>query len=269
MAYYLLKFVTLFFCAFSAAGISPSNSALLGFVQSHQDPRYRIEKLSPGSRIQRDQDQETVVMVDGEKRKYECFLPRQVEQQSLKDWSSQQNSSSVSLVTDRRVSKTPDDLLAGLKDECVLRHEGWWIYEFCSHGKLRQIHLENKKVVQEFGLGIYDPEATALFHQNLSDVSLQKDHRSKSAAQRYHSHIFTNGTSCDLTSKPRETEVRFICSDTENNNTISPITEVSTCKYTLIFHTTILCEHPLFQEEKPQSLTIECEEMPPSWSATL
>ncbi|MCO5571075.1 hypothetical protein L7F22_024806 [Adiantum nelumboides] len=225
------------------ADISPSSTALLGYVQSHQDPRLKVNYHPPGSRIQKDPDQETLIMTDGERRKYECVLPREAEQQSYKDGASQQNSSSVTLMTDRRVTKAPDDLLALIKDLCVVRYEGWWMYEFCSHARLRQIHSENKKLVQEFDLGFYDAAATAKLHQNLSDVSLQKDHRSKPSAQRYYSHLFTNGTLCDLTNEPRETEVRFICSDTVNNM-ISSITEVSTCRYMLIFSTPILCKHP-------------------------
>eukprot|EP00250_Pteridium_aquilinum_P022967 c25969_g1_i1 orf=514-1389(-) len=261
-------FITVFLCFVSplistvAADISPSNAALLGFVQSYQDPRYKISYHPPGSRIQRDPDQEIVVMIDGEKRKYECTLPREAERQSLKDEFSQQNSSSVSLMAEKRVSKTPDDLLSLHKDQCFYRHEGWWTFEFCSHKKLRQIHIENNKVIQEYDLGVYDSNATAIFHQNLSNVLLQKDHRSKSAAQRYHSHLYTNGTLCDLTSEPRETEVRFICSDT-GSNMISSITEVSTCKYTLTFNAPVLCKHPSFQEERPRFLVIDCEEMPP------
>ncbi|WP_411020726.1 hypothetical protein, partial [Salmonella sp. s23851] len=45
-------------------------------------------------------------------------------------------------------------------------------------------------------------------------------------------------------------------------NMISSITEVSTCKYMLVFSTPILCKHPLFHEETPRFLVIHCEEMP-------
>ena len=40
------------------------------------------------------------------------------------------------------------------------------------------------QVIQQFVLGAYDAEATSNEHQDVTDVSLQKDHRSKSAAQR-------------------------------------------------------------------------------------
>lgn len=82
--------------------------------------------------------------------------------------------------------KTPDQLLEVLKDRCLLKQDSWWSYEFCYQNKLRQLHLEDNKVVQEFVLGVYDDEVTIAFNQNLSDVSTLKDPRSKDASQRYH-----------------------------------------------------------------------------------
>nr|XP_027192290.1 uncharacterized protein LOC101505731 [Cicer arietinum] len=86
-------------------------------------------------------------------------------------------------------------------------------------------------VVQEFVLGVYDPEATAAINQNLSDISTLNDPRSKDASQRYHAHQYTNGTTCDLTDKSRETEVRFVCS--EPRAMISSITDfnLQVCTY--------------------------------------
>lgn len=40
-------------------------------------------------------------------------------------------------------------------------------------------------MVQEFILGMFDPDATADFNQNQSDFSIVKDPRSKDASQRY------------------------------------------------------------------------------------
>lgn len=42
-----------------------------------------------------------------------------------------------------------------------------------------------KQVVQEYVLGYYDPEATSAYNENLSDISMLKDPRSKDASQRY------------------------------------------------------------------------------------
>ncbi|KAJ6363305.1 hypothetical protein OIU78_003476 [Salix suchowensis] len=206
------------------------------FSRSSREPKYQIEFHSEESPFHPDDDQESMVMPDKN-----CMI----------------------VETEKRVKlKTPDELLEALKGLCFVRQEGWWSYELCYQQKLRQFHMEDEKekVVQEFILGVYDEEATAAFNQNLSDISTLKDPRSKDASQRYHAHQYTNGTICDLTNEPRETEVRFVCS--EPRAMISSITELSTCKYALTVHSPVLCKHPLFQEERPVWHTINCNLLP-------
>lgn len=41
------------------------------------------------------------------------------------------------------------------------------------------------QAVQEYIMGEFNSEATAAYHQNLSDISALKDPRSKDASQRY------------------------------------------------------------------------------------
>ncbi|KAK2450622.1 protein OS-9 protein [Trifolium repens] len=227
---------------------------------SSREPKYKIEFHPEESPFHPDDDQESLVVPDKNGQKFICYLPKVEKEKSGKPLI-QHNVSSMIVETEKRVKqKTPDELLEVLKGPCFLRQEGWWSYEFCYQKKLRQLHLEDDKVVQEFVLGVYDPEATAAFNQNLSDISTFKDPRSKDASQRYHAHQYTNGTTCDLTNKPRETEVRFVCS--EPRAMISSITEISTCKYALTVHVPTLCKHPLFQEERPIWYTIDCNVLP-------
>ncbi|CAH1449141.1 unnamed protein product [Lactuca virosa] len=223
----LMWLLLLFACLFNydvlAEQIFPTHGGSLG--RSSREPKYDIEFHSEDSPFHPDDDQESVVMP---KKNGEKF--------------------------------TPDELLEALKDRCFLRQEGWWSYEFCYQKKLRQIHVEEERVVQEFVLGEYDAEATAAYNRNLSDISTLKDPRSKDASQRYHAHQYTNGTTCDLTNEPRATEVRFVCS--EPRAMISSITELSTCKYALTIHSPMLCKHQLFQEERPVWYTINCNPLP-------
>lgn len=226
------------------------------FGRSSREPKYNIEFHPEDSPFHPDDDQESVVMPGKDGQKYLCFLPK-VEKAKSETPVIQQNVTSMIVETQNRIKlKTPDELLEVLKDKCLLRQEGWWKYEFCYHKKIRQFHLEDEKVVQEFILGNYDSEATSAFNQNLSDVSTLKDPRSKDASQRYHAHQYTSGTTCDLTNQPRETEVRFVCS--EPRAMITSITELSTCKYALTIQSPMLCKHPLFQEERPVWHTINC-----------
>ncbi|KAI3906087.1 hypothetical protein MKW92_029882 [Papaver armeniacum] len=231
------------------------------FGRSSREPKYSIEYHRADSPYQPNDDQESLVMSNEEGKKYMCFLPS-VEKPKAESSVAQRNSSNSIVESERSVRlKTPDELLENLKGPCFIRQEGWWTYEFCYHKKLRQIHLEGDKALQEFVLGEYDAEATALYNQNLSDFSTLKDPRSKDASQRYHTHIYTNGTICDLTNQPRETEVRFVCQPGPKG-VITSIAELSTCKYALTFQTPYLCKHPMFKQERPVQHTIYCNELP-------
>lgn len=223
---------------------------------SSREPKYRIEFHPEESPYHPDDDLESVFMPNKNGKNYLCYLPK-VEKPKTGKLSAQQNTSNMIMESEKRVRvKTPDELLEILRDRCLIRQEGWWSYEFCYQQKLRQFHLEDEKIVQEFILGFYDEEATENYHKTHSDISTLKDPRSKDASQRYHAHQFTNGTLCDLTNEPRQTEVRFVCS--EPRAMISSITELATCKYALTVHAPMLCKHPLFQEERPVWHTINC-----------
>lgn len=245
----------------SADQIFTANAGAGAFGGSSREPKYKIEFHPEDAPFHPDNDQESLLMPDEKGKSFLCFLPKVEKPKSGKS-TPLQNSSSMIMESEQRLRvKTPDELLEAIKDRgCFLRQEGWWAYEFCYHQKLRQLHFEDEKVVQEFTLGVFDPEATAAYHQNLSDVSTLKDPRSKDASQRYHAHQYTNGTICDLTGRPRETEVRFVCS--EPRAMISSITELSTCKYALTVHAPMLCKHPMFQEERPVWHIIHCNELP-------
>ncbi|XP_058067431.1 protein OS-9 homolog [Magnolia sinica] len=255
----LLLFFILFFSHGLAEQIYPAHAGGT-FGRSSREPKYKIEFHPADSPFHPDDDQESLVMTNMKGQNFLCFLPMVEETKSGKPFP-QQNMSNMIMESDRRVKlKTPDELMEVLTDRCLLRQEGWWSYEFCYKQHLKQLHVEDEKIVQEFVLGVYDPEATAAFSENRSDVSTLKDPRSKDAAQRYHAHVHTNGTICDLTNQPRETEVRFVCS--EPRFLISSIKEISTCKYAITIHCPLLCKHPMFQEERPIWQSINCNELP-------
>ncbi|KAF5459263.1 hypothetical protein F2P56_023223 [Juglans regia] len=236
------------------------------FGHSFREPKYKIEFHPEDSLFHPDDDQESVVMPNKNGENFICFLPKLEKAKSGKPVT-QLNTSSMIMESEKRIKlKTPDELLEILKDRCFIRQEGWWSYEFCYQKKLRQVHSEDEKVVQEFILGEYNAEATAAFNQNISEISTLKDPRSKDASQRYHAHQYTNGTMCDLTNQPRETEVRFVCS--ESRAMISSLTELSTCKYALTVQCPTLCKHLLFQEERPVWHTINCNVLPKDFKET-
>ncbi|OAY62638.1 protein OS-9 homolog isoform X2 [Ananas comosus] len=244
--------------AVSADQIFTSSSGV-AFGRSSREPKYDIEFHSTDSPFHPENGQESVVMTNKEGQNYMCFLPKEEETKTVRSII-QQNSSNVIVESDRRIKlKTPDELLDVLKDQCFYRHEGWWSYEFCYHRKIRQIHLEDNEVVQEFVLGEFDPDGTAAHNQKDSDAFMLKDPRSRDASQRYHAHQYTNGTTCDLTDQPRETEVRFVCA--ESPVIISSIKEISSCKYVVTVQSPMLCKHPMYQQERPTRL-IHCNQLP-------
>ncbi|XP_023516524.1 protein OS-9 homolog [Cucurbita pepo subsp. pepo] len=236
------------------------------FSRNSRGPKYNIEFHPEDSPYNPDDDQESVFMPKKNGKNYLCYLPK-VEKSKSEKPAIQPNMTSMIMESEKRVKlKTPDELLEALKEQCFVRQEGWWTYEFCYQKTLRQFHLEDDKVVQEFVLGVYDAEETANLNENLSDISTLKDPRSKDASQRYHAHHYTNGTMCDLTNRPRETEVRFVCS--EPRAMIDSITELSTCKYALTVRCPTLCKHLLFQEERPVWYTINCNVLPDDYKET-
>ncbi|CAN6177370.1 unnamed protein product [Urochloa humidicola] len=228
------------------------------FGRSSREPRYHVEFHPVDSPFQPENGQESVPMANHEGKHYTCFLP--VEETKTMKSIIPQNATNVIIESDRRIKpKEPDELLEPLKDQCFYRHEGWWSYEFCYHGRIRQVHVEGEKVIQEYVLGEYDNEATTAYHENSTSESADDDHHVKDISKRYHVHLYTNGTVCDLTDIPRETEVRFVCS--EPTVLISSIKEISSCKYVVTIQSPMLCKNPLFHQEK-RTLSIHCNELP-------
>lgn len=228
------------------------------FGRSSREPSYRVEFHPVDSPFHPENGQESVPMASHDGKRYKCFLP--VEETKTMKSMLPQNATNVIIESERRIKpKEPDELLEVLKDQCFYRHEGWWSYEFCYHGKIRQVHVDDDKVIQEFVLGEFDDDATAAYHENITSELVDDDHHVKDISKRYHVHLYTNGTVCDLTDTPRETEVRFVCS--EPTVLISSVKEISSCRYVVTIQSPMLCKNPLFQEEK-RTLSIHCNELP-------
>merc|ERR1719450_1687682 len=60
----------------------------------------------------------------------------------------------------------------------------------------------------------------------------------------YQPQWYTNGTKCDLTGRPRQTELRFVCSEAAVQDYIGDIFEPQSCEYTIVIHTSRLCTVP-------------------------
>eukprot|EP00962_Isochrysis_galbana_P037720 scaffold13249_cov118-Isochrysis_galbana.AAC.12 len=198
------------------------------------------------------------------------------------------------------------------------RSQGWWTYELCISGTIRQFHqdrthpivtpgaqdsttnpaalqsatklpkaLGTAAITQEYILGVYyrEPVQEATAGGTGVDggagvrprVSSGSKFGTPSAAnmaalrgeiaeevpskQRYFGMRYGNGTQCDKTGRPRETEVRLFCSRPDEPSHLASIEEVSTCKYVVHFRSPLHCRHPSFDGQKRRSDTvpIKCE----------
>eukprot|EP00270_Netrium_digitus_P020551 TRINITY_DN8509_c0_g1_i1.p1 TRINITY_DN8509_c0_g1~~TRINITY_DN8509_c0_g1_i1.p1 ORF type:complete len:385 (+),score=106.02 TRINITY_DN8509_c0_g1_i1:274-1428(+) len=278
--------VVVLFAFFAASArserIFSARAGPITFPQNVHDSKFLVAYRPPpedGSIPVAEPGKESVVMTDSEGQKFLCILPHVADgaAEGGRNTSTAEGSGTAAggggAMAEPPVRKTPEELLGALRElPCFYRMEGWWTYELCFKKWMRQYHTENDKIVAEFYLGRWDAEKTADLHsgsQNAdsSDTFMQKDPRSLSAAQRYHAHVYTDGTPCDLTNEKRQTEVRYVCSE-DGNNYIASIKEAPTCHYQVIIHTTVLCSHPLFKKQTEPMHYINCHAFPPS-SGTL
>ncbi|XP_071492979.1 uncharacterized protein [Diadema antillarum] len=119
---------------------------------------------------------------------------------------------------------------------CLTKTKDWWTYEFCYGKYVRQFHLDNNEISGDvIILGIFESEMDWA-NKSHSDA---KRHR----LNRYHSHRYGNGSKCDLTGKPREVEVRFMCAENQLDS-VSRIDEPESCRYIITVYTMRICHHP-------------------------
>lgn len=60
---------------------------------------------------------------------------------------------------------------------------------------------------------------------------------------------YTGGTLCDLTNRPRASQILFVCYE-QGRHDIYSIKETSTCEYEIVVLSPLLCEHPAYRYHK-------------------
>ncbi|KAI9330343.1 hypothetical protein DFJ73DRAFT_781911 [Zopfochytrium polystomum] len=130
-----------------------------------------------------------------------------------------------------------------IKDALIILDSvhGWWTYEFCHGGQLRQYHplppvierdFPHKK--QDYILGTALPPGAA----SLGEYSVGGQ------TAKYLSQTWEGGTVCQVgDTGPREVEVRYFCGETAG---IPLVHEVASCRYVAVVHVPRLCELPEF-----------------------
>ena len=241
-------------------------------------PKYQVSLLTgalpPSSRPV---SAETVEMTKANGKRYRCHLPNADGSPNAAQLGAQQSTASVA------------SYLNPIKGTCFYRLEGWWTYEFCYLKSLRQFHQEKAQgaaagkpdattVTQDYTLGKWwePPKAAggaaaaaaaavgtagdeadggaadggAATSAN-SNMELREDAKTR---KKYWSQEYGNGTLCDMTGRPRLTEVRLQCSPGEPSH-LSSIEEVSTCRYLVHFSSNLLCKHPGFVADEHRDVT--------------
>jgi len=167
---------------------------------------------------------------------------------------------------------TAFSLLEPLRRSCLVRHEGWWTYEFCYGRQIRQFHLiadggnhpgasgGGSEVQTEYILGKADKAATkAAQDGTLDETQFLKPPSPE--ADIYAPHTLElemgDGTLCELTGRPRATTVEFACGQTD---AIQSVNEVHTCHYKVVISTQKLCKHPSFVQGSPPTRTLTCSQ---------
>lgn len=204
--------------------------------------------------------------------KYKCYIPLADKKQTGRDGDTDGDVES----TEAEASVEPvETLLKPLLSQCIYRLEPYWSYEYC-HGKhVRQcvVMLILSKTDQVIRSSPRVLLPLTRYHEDV--VTMASGEKSKKLSEHflgyadatqatpdkatakfmykgkstvYHTETFGGGDTCDLTLKPRTTEIRFVC-DPNMMHAFESISETSTCNYLVIIHTSMVCSHPDFTAE--------------------
>lgn len=176
----------------------------------------------------------SVRMVNKAGQRYQCSLPQMPEPDS------KEVGGEETAVPD--ISRLLAPLEAG---PCIYKTKDWWTYEVCYRRSIKQYHVENDKPVGEIMLlGRHDPGQDVWEQTNTTFLP----------------QYYTNGTQCDLTKRPRQAQLRFVCNEAAVQELIGDIFEPQSCEYSIVIHTNKLCSVPWLRPlAEPTPMPIVCQ----------
>ncbi|RCN45685.1 glucosidase II beta subunit-like protein [Ancylostoma caninum] len=156
---------------------------------------------------------------------------------------------------------TPVELLAPVYKEklCSYRVEPYWSYELC-HGRYIVQYHEEKDVR---GVGRTAEYYLGNLHVDYTTVASSTDYNNPpkrvidGEEHAYFPVFYSQGTTCDITGKPRTTTVMYICIENARNQ-IHSLNEVSSCNYEVIVLSSRLCTHPAYKRKARHNQEIIC-----------
>ncbi|XP_020296606.1 endoplasmic reticulum lectin 1 [Pseudomyrmex gracilis] len=123
---------------------------------------------------------------------------------------------------------------------CLHGGTGWWKYEFCYGRSVVQYHVEKDSTTTIVNLGRFDKQ------KHLEWIAAHPHKRPKPIELRKHiSHFYSDGSNCDHTGAPRQTEVKLKCVE---HHTASPssvslfLLEPKICEYVLGVESPLICD---------------------------
>lgn len=210
-------------------------------LEELRDVQYSIQILDvPVSEDGKVDDAMTaMVMVNREGQRYRCSIPKVEEKTADSEGEGEDADPDV------------ETLLKPLETApCIFKTKDWWTYEICYNREIKQYHVENDRPVGAvMVLGVHSPELDNWEASN----------------RTYQPQYYTNGSNCDLTSRPRQTELRFVCNEAATVEFIGDIFEPQSCEYTIVVHTARLCSVPWLRPEAESTpRPIQCNPLLPS-----
>ncbi|KAF1769655.1 hypothetical protein GCK72_001472 [Caenorhabditis remanei] len=140
---------------------------------------------------------------------------------------------------------------------CSFLIDVYWTYQVCHGRYVRQYH-EDKNIaghvaLTEYFLGNFDSALTASTNEHVKPQT----RRIENEDYPYYSVTYNHGTTCDVTGKPRTTDVVYICVAKVQHKILS-VTEISSCHYEIVIMTDLLCRHPEYQLSEKKDHKILC-----------
>ncbi|CAL7934550.1 unnamed protein product [Xylocopa violacea] len=123
---------------------------------------------------------------------------------------------------------------------CLHGGNGWWKYEFCYGRSVDQYHIERDGKKTIVNLGKFDKQ------KHLEWIAANPHKKPKTLELRKQlSHFYGDGSICDKTGNPRQTEVKLKCveSHTASPSSVSLfLLEPKTCEYVLGVESPLICD---------------------------
>ncbi|KAF7268236.1 hypothetical protein GWI33_018602 [Rhynchophorus ferrugineus] len=147
------------------------------------------------------------------------------------------SSKAPEFVSEKIVDTTPVKLFLQAK-HCLYGGTGWWKFEFCYGKSVEQFHIENDGSKISINLGVFNKD------KHLEWIKQHPHKKPKPIGQRKQLiHLYSDGSLCDKTMEPRQTEVKLKCSNEPNNpsSVALYLLEPRYCQYILGVESPLIC----------------------------